>query len=224
MTIEVLGLFCLLLALNRLSAASGSSESSSLNLVFAAFFAIAGVWIIKRNNELRNAKGLPDTALKRAARWLSKSDKAKKEKQEKARHTLQVEHMAGLPLAQGSACTLTLSGDGASILSSGNTFLVAMNKITAMDVKTSVEIQKAYVSSIGGAIGGAALFGTLGAMVGGRAKEKTSKTTEYYFIVTYLKEGNIDYLSFKLNEADVSRATKLSKEYVSLLSHQTVEL
>jgi len=51
---------------------------------------------------------------------------------------------------------------------------------------------------VGGAIGGAMLFGTLGAMVGGRAKEKQSKVVEYYFIITYLKDDGVGHLSFRV--------------------------
>jgi len=54
------------------------------------------------------------------------------------------------------------------------------------------------VSSVGCAVGGAVLFGPLGAMVGGRAKEKTSRVIEYYFIITYHgKTGDLEYLSFE---------------------------
>lgn len=44
-----------------------------------------------------------------------------------------------------------------------------------MCIKTDKEIQQQYVSSVGGAVGGAVLFGPLGAITGGRAKKKTVK-------------------------------------------------
>ena len=81
---------------------------------------------------------------------------------------------------EGGSCSVRLSYDKAIDLS----------------VTTDKEIQKSYVGSVGGAIGGAALFGTLGAMVGGRAKEKTSTVTEFYLVVTYNKDNELAYLSF----------------------------
>ncbi|MEH2944892.1 hypothetical protein VSQ32_19130 [Lachnospiraceae bacterium KK002] len=54
-------------------------------------------------------------------------------------------------------------------------FELEKSKITDMCIKTDKEIQQQYVSSVGGAVGGAVLFGPLGAITGGRAKKKTVK-------------------------------------------------
>lgn len=48
-------------------------------------------------------------------------------------------------------------------------------------------------------MGGAVLFETLGAMIGGRAKQKKIRTIEDYFIITYQKDGAADYISFKIH-------------------------
>ncbi len=89
-------------------------------------------------------------------------------------------HQIGLPLAEGANCEVWHDEDEDKVViaSSGNAFNLAFSKVTDITIKTDEEIQKAYVSSIGGAVGGAVLFGTLGAMVGGRAKEKESKTRD----------------------------------------------
>ena len=107
------------------------------------------------------------------------------------------------------------------ITSGGNTFNVALNKLTDVQIKTNAEIQKQYVSSVGGAVGGAVLFGPLGAMVGGRAKQKQIRTLEHYLIITYLKDGNVDYLSFLLPGLS-TKAINLVKQYKPLLSGSAV--
>lgn len=156
--------------------------------------------------------------------------KPKEERQERRRQKaeakdrnsriLVAEHMAGLPLAQSTACTVSFEEGCITIHSSGNRFNLNYDKITAMDFKTSTEIQRAYVSSAGGAIVGGALFGPLGAMVGGRVKEKQSKTVENFIIFTYLKDGNIDYLSFKVQTA--YKAMKLIQQYEPHIAQQGI--
>lgn len=108
-------------------------------------------------------------------------------------------HQAGLPLATGAECAVGYEDDGFSFNGSGNNFSLSFNKITDICLKTDSEIQKQYVSSVGGAVAGAVVFGPLGAIVGGRAKKKTTTTVTNYLIFTYLKEESIDYISFELN-------------------------
>ena len=74
-----------------------------------------------------------------------------------------------------------------------------------------VEIQKSNVSSIGGAIGGAFLFGPLGSMIGGRSKEKTSNIVTSYLVFTYLDHDEIKYISF--NCTNDFKAMKFVKEF-----------
>lgn len=142
------------------------------------------------------------------------------QEKEAAQRTLVCEHIGGLPLAQFAACTVSFEDDCIAIHSSGNAFNLSYDKITAMDLRTSTEIQKAYVSSAGGAIAGGVLFGPLGAMVGGRVKEKKSTTVENFIIFTYLKDGNIDYLSFKVQVA--SKAMKLIQQYNPCIARQGI--
>ena len=72
------------------------------------------------------------------------------------------------------------------------------SKITDISVKTDVEIQKQYVSSAGGAIAGGMVFGPLGAIVGGRVKEKKTREFTYYLIFTYRSDAEISYISFEI--------------------------
>ena len=112
-------------------------------------------------------------------------------------------HTYGLPIAEGLACTIQAYNDHIDFLSG----------TTHITLKNETEIQKQYVSSVGGAVGGAVLFGPLGAMIGGRAKKKTSKTTSFYFIITYKKaDAALDYLGFDVSGC-VWQASKLVDEF-----------
>lgn len=82
-------------------------------------------------------------------------------------------------------------------------------KITDMCIKTDVEIQQQYVSSVGGAVGGAILFGALGAMIGGRAKKKVvNRKMRHYLIITY-QSDEIKYIGF-----DINYAMRSAKSYI----------
>lgn len=107
-------------------------------------------------------------------------------------------HFAGLPLAEGAAVSLDFLDQEVEITGGGNAFSLPYSKITDMSIKTDTEIQKAYVSSTGGAIAGAALFGTVGAMIGGRVKEKTTTKVAHYLMITYQKDGTPDYVAFQV--------------------------
>lgn len=107
-------------------------------------------------------------------------------------------HQTGLPLAQGAECEIGFEEDAFRFYGGGTDFYLAFEKITDICIKTETEIQKQYVSSIGGAVAGAVIFGQLGAIIGGRVKEKESTTISEYLIFTYIREGQIDYVSFEL--------------------------
>lgn len=110
---------------------------------------------------------------------------------------LRGDHMTGLPLPQGADCSLCFDEGRLTISGGGQEFRLSYDKVVSIELHTDVDIQKSYVSSVGGAVGGYMLFGELGAMVGGRAKERTSTVEEYYALVTYLKEGTSAGLSFR---------------------------
>lgn len=199
---KIFGILCIIFAIGGAAGASTSEEGRTAVLtVSAVFFAIGLLLLLKRKN---------------------KADiTAQKEQKEQSKHILTATHMAGLPLAQGTPCAVTFGETGLCITSGGNTFNVALNKLTDVQIKTNAEIQKQYVSSVGGAVGGAVLFGPLGAMVGGRAKQKQIRTLEHYLIITYLKDGNVDYLSFLLPGLS-TKAINLVKQYKPLLSGSAV--
>ena len=154
--------------------------------------------------------------------------KQKREEQREYESThITLIHMAGLPIAQGTTCKCGLEKEMFTFLGEGNTFNLKFDKITNISIKTDVEIQQQYVSSVGGAVGGAVLFGPLGAIVGGRAKKKRSVEKTHYLILTYLRDGNVDYISFEITTNLLSKVTmlkvKFDREYKQNIS-ATVEL
>lgn len=131
----------------------------------------------------------------------TKKDKQKREKrQQETQDKLQtctMKHINGLPIAENMNCTITSTPDKFIFSSGTMKFELEKNKITDMCIKTDREIQQQYVSSVGGAVGGAVLFGPVGAIIGGRAKKKTVKNEIHnYFIITY-QSPDIKYIGFE---------------------------
>lgn len=89
---------------------------------------------------------------------------------------------------------------------------LSKEKITDMCIKTDIDIQNQVVSSVGGAVGGAMLFGPLGAMIGGRAKTKKVKNVTTYLIITYSSDNELKYIGFDTVNNPAS-AIKLVKEF-----------
>lgn len=109
-------------------------------------------------------------------------------------------HTYGLPVAEGLFCTIQAYTDHFDFYSGNVHISLANEKIIDVCTKSETEIQQQYVSSVGGAVGGAVLFGPLGAMIGGRARKKTDTTTTYYMIITYKNaENNIAYIGFDIS-------------------------
>lgn len=123
-------------------------------------------------------------------------------------------HFTGLPVPENAECVLCFDADKLSIESLGTTFNLPYNKIVQMAVKTNEEIQKQYVSNAGGAVGGALLFGPIGAMIGGRIRTLETKNRYYYLMIAYKTENDMKYIAF-----DVSKEAILISEYVKLIKN-----
>lgn len=124
-------------------------------------------------------------------------------------------HINGLDLAENTICTVFSYPDRYEFSSGALKFNLPKDKVVDVVIKTDVDTQKQYVSSVGGAVGGAVLFGPLGAMIGGRAKAKKLKTTTRYLIITYKNDDELKYIGFDVNK-DLYWAQWLEKEFKRL--------
>ncbi|GEM_PF-5943980 len=112
------------------------------------------------------------------------------------------ELVRGLPLGGGTDCKLAYGYDSLVVEGAGCTFSLAYKKIVDLKVKTDKKTESQYVSSAGGAVAGAMLFGVIGAMIGGRVKRHNYVQGNTFFIVTYKNdEKELKVIVFKiLNE------------------------
>jgi len=149
----------------------------------------------------------------------SKAKKAQKERvnQLKASGMLLQDtfaHVSGLSVAENVFCTIRSFADRYQFIANGVEMNLQRSKITDVSIKTDTEIQTQYVSSVGGAVGGAVLFGPLGAIIGGRAKQKKTKTVSQYLIITYWSgENELKYICFDVT-GRVYSAAKFVDEFV----------
>ncbi|WP_162868789.1 hypothetical protein, partial [Klebsiella pneumoniae] len=66
--------------------------------------------------------------------------------------------MAGLPINEDAETYLYRCEDKVVFERNENTYELELEKIKDITIKTDIEIQKSYVSSVGGAVGGYVLF------------------------------------------------------------------
>ena len=142
---------------------------------------------------------------------------AKKERKEimKATNASLMEtfiHFSGLPIPEGVACKVISLPDRYDFIANGATISLSKNKVTDICLKSDAEIQKQYVSSAAGAVGGALLFGPVGALIGGRVKEKKTKQIFTYLIFTYETNGELKYLALDVTYS-VPKALKYKEEF-----------
>ena len=153
-----------------------------------------------------------------------KSSAAKKEKNKSEKVLCSTFlHINGLPIAENVPCEVLSLIDKYEFKANGATFNLDKGKITDICVKTETEIQQQYVSSVGGAVGGAMLFGPLGGIIGGRAKKKKTKIISQYLIFTYLKEEELKYIGFDVTGQGWN-AGKIVDEYRNNCQSKTVSI
>lgn len=121
-------------------------------------------------------------------------------------------HVNGLPIPENVLCEVFSYPDRIDFKSGTTEIKLSKEKITDISIKTDTAIQQQLVSSAGGAIAGAMLFGSLGAIIGGRVKTKKVKTTTSYLIITYKSENELKYIGFDIQNNPPS-ADKLVKEF-----------
>ena len=93
----------------------------------------------------------------------------------------------GIPVHQEANLMLKLNTDGLVITSPDfkEKYEIALNRIEKISLYSETQIEKIISQSAPGMIIGAAAFGLIGAMVGGRVKTKEKKTTNYFLLVDY---------------------------------------
>ncbi len=121
-------------------------------------------------------------------------------------------HTNGLPIPENTFCNVLSCPEQIEIHASGSQFDLVKNKINDMCIKTNVDIQKQYTSSAGGAVAGALMFGAVGALIGGRTKQKNIRKIQSYLIVTYQKDDTVDYIAFDVTN-NIASANKFIKEF-----------
>lgn len=198
-------------------------ESFIVALIGGIIFCLPGFYFFRKTDKkLENKKEI------KKAKQIEKNKiyKAEQEKKEYEQTHIKGIHEAGLPLANGIECLIGYEEGKFNFKGSGNSFDLSFEKITDICIKTDTEIQKQYISSIGGAIAGGVVFGALGAIVGGRAKEKKSTTVREYLIFTYLKENEVNYISFDVtdNWFKAQKLIDMFNENNKIVQLETIEL
>lgn len=118
----------------------------------------------------------------------------------------------GLPLNQGADVIMKLTTDKLLFIVSATKqeIEVDISKLTGIEYKTETEMNNIISQSAPGMIIGAAAFGILGAMVGGRVKTKQVTTVTHFIIVDYTS-GQI-----VLQTNDGDSAKKMSEHFRQL--------
>lgn len=130
-------------------------------------------------------------------------------------------HVSGLPIADGVSCEVSSYPDIIKFKSGNVEINLNKEKLVDVSTKTDTEIQNFYSSSIGRAVGGAILFGPLGAVIGGRKKKKSIKRKSNYLIFTYKKDDELSYIVFDVTK-NLGIAYAYIKDFKTLQKQQTI--
>ena len=91
----------------------------------------------------------------------------------------------GLPVPQNSDLSIKLTPDTMTIVGCGQEFEINFSKLTLVDLKSDVEMEKIIKQSAPGMIIGAVAFGVIGAMIGGRVQTKEKRVVNHFLLVSY---------------------------------------
>lgn len=96
----------------------------------------------------------------------------------------------GLPVSEGSDLVVRLTSENVTLIvaATKQEFDIDMSKISLIDYKNEVEMEKIIQQSLPGMVIGAATFGVIGAMVGGRVKTKEKRNVTHFVIINYFSE------------------------------------
>lgn len=130
-----------------------------------------------------------------------------------------LDHVNGLSLPADIRCKISSYADRIEIEANNMKFNLYKKDIVNAYLKTDIEITSQYVSSAGGAAAGAMMYGPLGAIIGGRVKEKKNRETSRYLIITYNNDNKLNFICFDATPYVPSIVNKLLKEIQSELSN-----
>lgn len=112
--------------------------------------------------------------------------------------------VGGLPVPTGAKCSLYLRSNEIYGKVAGVEFSIPQDRIISVMVDKSKEIQKQLVSSVGGAVAGGFMFGTLGDAIGGRAKSKNVVSKKTFLSIIYnSKDGEIKNIVLEPNQNEI---------------------
>lgn len=94
-------------------------------------------------------------------------------------------HVAGLDLPPDVKCKVAYWPDRLTFSAMNQEFSLDHRKVISVAKTTQKQLRRQYVSSAGGAVAGAALFGPVGALIGGSARQKTIRDYTRYLIFAY---------------------------------------
>ncbi|MBS5822449.1 MAG: hypothetical protein KID00_01080 [Clostridium argentinense] len=99
-------------------------------------------------------------------------------------------HVEGLPIHEEANLIVKLTDNALTLIvaATKQEFEINISKLTLIDCKNEVEMQQIVKQSAPGMIIGAATFGLLGAMVGGRVKTKEKKIITHFIIINYYSD------------------------------------
>lgn len=128
--------------------------------------------------------------------------------------------VSGLPVPENTLCQAFFGQNINIVIPDGPTFTIPVEKLVSVAESSDVDIQRQNVSSVGGAIAGAMVAGPIGAAIGGRTKEKVTRTIKPYIVITYNSDG------IKTIYLDVSytKYFDITKMYSHLVSNANIVL
>ncbi len=112
----------------------------------------------------------------------------------------------GLPLNQDTNLIMKLTVEKLIIIVSKTKqeFEIEISKLISVEYKTETEISNIINQSAPGMIIGAAAFGILGAMIGGRVKTKQVKTVNHFLIINY-QSGEEKQIVLQTNDGNSAK-------------------
>lgn len=129
-------------------------------------------------------------AIKSIGRAQKKTAKKKTAKNKKAKPLAKgnFDIVSGLPVPAGAKCKIELYPDLIKIESLGQLFTLDQRRIFNVSAVKRSQIQKQCVSSAGGAVAGAILFGAIGAAIGGGTKVVNLENVDRFLVFSYWAE------------------------------------